>query len=94
MKPISDTRAKEIAEFAEAVRQAGTQLLPHGKDAERIRFLADALGAGAPAVKKWWYGQNAPRGGAANSILRQLRTGDYDYLVDDDFVYGMPDRPE
>lgn len=72
MKPISDQRTQEIAAFSEAVRAAGQRLAPHAKDALRIRLLAAELGAGEPAVKKWWYGQNAPRGGSAKAILREL----------------------
>ena len=72
MKPVSATRAQEIAQFSAAVRAAGARLAPRASDAERIRVLADELGAGAPSVKKWWYGQNAPRGAAAAILLREI----------------------
>ena len=72
MKPISTKRKGEIEAFSAAVRAAGERLAPCARDAERIRLLAQELQAGAPAVKKWWYAQNAPRGAAAAAILREL----------------------
>lgn len=72
MKPVSAKRRTEIDAFTVAVRAAGERLAPQAKDAERIRLLAQELRTGTPAVKKWWYGQNAPRGAAATAILREL----------------------
>ncbi|MBF0268788.1 MAG: hypothetical protein HQL44_09355 [Alphaproteobacteria bacterium] len=72
MKPVSDTRRHEIEAFSEVVRAAAAQLAPEARDAERIRRLAEHLDAGLPAVKKWFYAQNCPRGGAASAILRLL----------------------
>lgn len=75
MKTVSDARKLDIAYFSSAVRAAGERLVPHGSDAERIRRLAEELRAGVPAVKKWFYGQNAPRGCAAQAILALLEGG-------------------
>ncbi len=72
MKPVSAKRKAEIDAFSVAVRAAGERLGPQARDAERIRLLARELQTGTPAVKKWWYGQNAPRGAAATAILREL----------------------
>lgn len=72
MKSVSAKRKAEIEAFSVAVRAAGERLAPSARDAERIRLLARELQAGAPAVKKWWYAQNAPRGAAAVAILREL----------------------
>lgn len=72
MKNASEKRTAEIAEFSAVVRAAGERLAPKARDAERIRRLADELGAGIPAVKKWFYAQNAPRGASAGMILREL----------------------
>lgn len=72
MKPVSAKRRAQIDAFTVAVRAAGEHLAPQAKDAERIRLLAQELQTGTPAVKKWWYGQNAPRGAAATAILREL----------------------
>jgi len=94
MKPISDTRIKEIAAFSAILRSVGAALVPQGSDAERIRLLAELLEAGEPAVKKWWYAQNAPRGGAARSILRQLRTMDFAGALPQDCLAGLESREE
>lgn len=94
MKPVSDARAKEIADFSAVLRAVGTQLAPQASDAERIRLLAELLEAGEPAVKKWWYQQNAPRGGAGKSILRQLRTGNFAGALPEDCAYGLEEAPE
>jgi hypothetical protein len=72
VKPVSTKRKVEIEAFSVAVHAAGERLAPQAKDAERIRLLARELQTGTPAVKKWWYGQNAPRGAAATAILREL----------------------
>ncbi|MBI5121956.1 MAG: hypothetical protein HZA67_13220 [Rhodospirillales bacterium] len=72
MKPVSDARRHEIEAFSEVVRAAAAKLAPEARDAERIRKLAEHLNAGPPAVKKWFYAQNCPRGGAASAILRLL----------------------
>ncbi|CAA6603767.1 hypothetical protein MTBLM1_130019 [Rhodospirillaceae bacterium LM-1] len=72
MKPVSDARRQEIEAFSEAVRAAAARLAPQARDAERIRRLAEHLKAGPPAVKKWFYAQNCPRGGAASAISRLL----------------------
>ena len=72
MKPVSAKRKAEIEAFSTAARAAGERLAPRAKDAERIRLLARELQTGTPAIKKWWYGQNAPRGAAATAILREL----------------------
>jgi hypothetical protein len=72
VKAVSAKRRAEIDAFTVAVRAAGERVAPQAKDAERIRLLAQELQAGTPAVKKWWYGQNAPRGAAATAILREL----------------------
>lgn len=72
MKPVSAGRKAEIQTFSAAVREAGQRFAPRAKDAERIRLLARELQTGTPAVKKWWYRQNAPRGAAAPAILREL----------------------
>ena len=94
MKTISEERALEISQFSEILRKVGMEMFPKAKDAERIRNMAELLFAGEPAVKKWWYGQNAPRGGAAQAILRQLRTKQFDAELTEDMIYGMPDHPE
>jgi len=93
MKPISDARTKEIAEFSATLRSVGSQFEVES-DAERIRLLAELLEAGEPAVKKWWYAQNAPRGGAARSILKQLRTFKFAGALPDDCVAGLRDQEE
>ena len=72
MKPESTLRQLDIAFFQTAVRRAGFTLLPKGSDAERIRRVAEYLGASTPATKTWWYGQNAPRGASARALLAQL----------------------
>lgn len=73
MKPeVSTLRQLDIAYFSTAVQQAGCLLVPEGSDAERIRRVAEYLGATVPAAKKWWYGQNAPRGASARALLAQL----------------------
>jgi hypothetical protein len=72
VKSISANRKAEINTFSAAVRATGERLAPCARDAERIRLLARELQAGVPAVKKWWYAQNAPRGAAAAAILREL----------------------
>jgi len=71
-KPTSDKRVAEIEAFASVVRAAGARLAPAARDAERIRRIAEELGAGVPAVKKWYYAQNAPRGSAARVLLREI----------------------
>ena len=71
-KPTSAARLAEIEAFSAVVRAAGARLAPAARDAERIRRIAEELGAGVPAVKKWFYGQNAPRGGAARALLRDI----------------------
>lgn len=85
MKPVSDTRRHEIEAFSEVVRAAAAKLAPEARDAERIRRLAEHLNAGPPAVKKWFYAQNCPRGGAASAILRlleQITSPEADLTID------------
>lgn len=94
MKAISEARARDIAEFSAVLRAAGARLIPNGADAERIRVLAELLEAGEPAVKKWWYAQNAPRGGAAKSILKQLRTFDFPGALPEGCEIGLEEREE
>lgn len=77
MKKVSNARKLDIAYFSTAVRAAGERLVPNGSDAERIRRLAEELNAGAPTVKKWFYGQNAPRGAGVEPLLDIIsRIGD------------------
>ena len=73
MKSKDPKRLADIQAFSSAVRKAGKILDPKGVDAAQIRALANYLGAGEPAVKKWWYGQNAPSGWAAAVILEKLK---------------------
>jgi len=83
MKLVSDKRKLEISVFSSVVRAAGQKLIPNEgdddrRDADRIRAIADYLGIAnpsghpSPAVKKWWYGQNAPARPAAKLIVDKL----------------------
>lgn len=73
MKNVSAERRKEIENFSAAVQAAARRLVPgQASDAERIRRVAEHLGAGSSAVKKWFYGQHSPRGGAAKALLQLI----------------------
>ena len=93
MKRVSDARAKEIAEFSAILRDTAMGFVAES-DAERIRIMAELLEAGEPAVKKWWYGQNAPRGGAARAILRQLEAINLQGALPEGCEECLPDHPD